>query len=58
MTSNRALDEWPEAFANPLLASAALDQQPLPIPAAPPQATTYAFERAAVEFFGTEVARC
>jgi DNA replication protein DnaC len=26
LTSNRALGEWPEAFANPLLASAALDR--------------------------------
>ncbi len=26
LTSNRALDEWPEAFGNPLLASAALDR--------------------------------
>jgi len=38
--------------------NAALDPQPLPLPAAPPRATAYAFERAAVEFFGTEVARC
>jgi hypothetical protein len=37
---------------------AALDQQPLPIPTAPPRATTYAFERDVAEFFGTEVARC
>jgi len=26
MTSNRALAEWPDAFGNPLLASAALDR--------------------------------
>ena len=26
LTSNRALDEWPEAFGNALLASAALDR--------------------------------
>lgn len=38
--------------------NAALDQQPLPIPTVPPPTTTYAFERDAAEFFGTEVARC
>jgi hypothetical protein len=38
--------------------NAALDQQPLPIPTAPPRTTAYAFERAAIEFFGAEVARC
>jgi hypothetical protein len=38
--------------------NAALDQQPLPSPTVPPPTTTYAFERDAAEFFGTEVARC
>ena len=54
ITSNRAFEEWGEIFANDLLASAALDREPLPEAHPAQPALSHAFARSGEEFFGRD----